>query len=260
MIQLSIIIITKNEAENIEDCLESVNWADEIIVVDSGSTDNTVALCQKFTDKIFVYEDWQGFGIQKQRALSHAQGQWIFSIDADERVTTGLRHEILTVLATAISTDSLVYAVPRISSYCGRFIHHSGWHPDYVYRLFKRHKAQFSKDIVHERLLFNAPSEKLLAPLLHYSYRRLEDVLDKVNIYSSAGAQRYYQQGKKGSLFKAISHGLWNFFYTYVVRLGFLDGKEGLMLAISNAEGTYYRYLKLMYLLKQNAEKITKLP
>jgi len=244
--QFSIIIITKNAATHIEACLASVAWADEIIVVDCGSTDNTVALCRPFTNKIFVTNDWPGFGIQKNRALAKATGEWILSIDADERVTIALQQEIKHLTKNSTYT---AFRISRQSSYCGRWIKHSGWSPDYVIRLFRRNCAHFSDDLVHEVLqVLQGNIGTLKTPLLHYSFNSLEEVLEKINSYSSANALKYLEQGQKSSLTKAISHGLWAFIRTYIVRGGFLDGREGFMLAVSNAEGTYYRYLKLLYL------------
>jgi len=194
-----------------------------------------------------VYEhDWPGFGPQKNRALGYAGKEWVFSIDADERVTPELRAEIENVLMAEQASDS--YLVPRVSNYCGRFMYHSGWYPDLLLRLFKRGKAHFTDDLVHERLVVEGSSDKLTSQLLHYAFDDIEEVLHKVNQYSTAGAAMMYKRGKKSSLIGAVVRGLWSFFRTYILRGGILDGREGLMLAISNAEGTYYRYLKLMIL------------
>jgi len=246
MIPLSVIIITKNAAVHIEACLTSVAWIDEIIVVDCGSTDNTVPLCRSFTDKIFITDDWPGFGPQKNRALAKATGKWVLSIDADERITSDLKEEIKQVIMTA---RYAAFRMPRQSRYCGRWIKYSGWTPDYVIRLFLRDNARFSNDLVHEKVqVLRGEIGTLKTPLLHYSFNSLEEVLDKTNRYSSANALKQYRSGKKSSLKKAIVHGLWAFIRTYILQAGFLDGREGFMLAVSNAEGTYYRYLKLMYL------------
>jgi glycosyltransferase involved in cell wall biosynthesis len=251
VIKLSVIIITKNAAAHIETCLNSVIWADEIIILDSGSTDNTLSLCRAFTDKIFINEDWLGFGIQKNRALAKASGEWILSIDADECVTPALQQQIKDAITNA--TTETAFRMPRRSRYCGRWIKHSGWYPDYVIRLFRRDAAQFTDDIVHEKVeILNGKLATLNTPLLHYSFNSLEEVLDKVNRYSSANALK--NSTKKSSLKKAIVHGLWAFIRTYFLRMGFLDGREGFMLAVSNAEGTYYRYLKLMYLQEENEQ------
>jgi glycosyltransferase involved in cell wall biosynthesis len=242
---LSVILITKDESANIGACLESVCWADEIVVVDAGSEDDTVAICRNYTDKVYIHEDWPGFGAQKNRALRYATGEWVLSLDADERVSPALREEIEQALA---SNRLDAYAIPRLSTYCGRPIHHSGWWPDHVLRLFKRGCGHFSNSRIHERLIVAGACGQLCEPLFHESFRSLEEVLDKVNRYSTESARMLYEQGRRGGLGTAIGHGLWTFLRTYVLKAGFLDGREGLMLAISNAEGSYYRYLKLAYL------------
>lgn len=249
---LSVVIITKNEAHAIADCLQSVAWADEIIIVDSGSTDNTISICEQFDAKVTVTENWPGFGQQKNRALALATHPWVLSIDADERVPQALQEEIKQAIA---ANDDVSYRMPRSSSYCGQFIQHSGWSPDYVTRLFKRGYGQFSNDLVHERLLTEHPTRTLKSPLLHISYVNLEEVLDKVNRYSTDGAMMLHERGKSATLGKAIRHGIWAFIRTYFVRCGFLDGKMGFILAISNAETTYYRYLKLVLLNQTSANK-----
>lgn len=247
MAELSVILITKNEAVNIRACLESVAWADEIIVVDSGSTDDTLAIARDFTPHVHVH-DWPGFGAQKNRALDYATREWVFSIDADERVTPELRAEIETVLA---GPQADAYRVPRLSSFCGRFMHHSGWRPDYVLRLFRRSKGRFSDALVHESVQLQGSVGQLRQSLLHYSYRDFEDVIAKLNSYSSASAAMLQRRGRRGGLAQAIYHGLWAFVRTYFLRAGFLDGREGFMLAVMNAENSYYRYIKLW--LKQNS-------
>jgi glycosyltransferase involved in cell wall biosynthesis len=243
---LSVILITKNEEANLKDCLESVSFADEIIVVDSQSSDKTQEIAQSYGAKLEITSDWPGFGPQKNRALNLATKEWVLSIDADERVTPELKQEILATMASANAADC--YAIPRSSWYCGRFMKHSGWYPDYVDRLFKRSSAKFSDHLVHERLLPAGSSGKLKNHFLHYSYRDFSQVLKKVDAYSSAAAQQAFKQGKKGGLGEALIHGFWAFFRTYVLRRGFLDGKHGLALAISNAATSYYKYLKLWQL------------
>ncbi len=249
---LTVIIITKNEETNIEACLQSVLWADEIIVVDSGSTDSTMEISKRFTDHVF-YEPWEGFGKQKNRALDRATGDWVLSIDADERVTAELRREIELVLS-GDDNKYVAYRIPRLSSYCGRFMRHGGWWPDLVVRLVQRGWGRFSEDLIHEKLIVKGPIGQLRSHLLHYTFRDLEQVIDTINRYSTAGAEMKYRQGKKGGLGKALIHGVAAFIKTYFVKCGFLDGREGLMLAISNAEGAYYRYLKLMYLCRWQAD------
>ena len=242
---LSVIIITLNEAHAIRACLESVAWADEIIVVDSGSADETVAICREFTPHVYSH-DWPGFGPQKNRALDYAGKEWVLSLDADERISPELRNEIQAAMDAPGSHAT--FRMPRLSSFCGRFMRHSGWWPDYVTRLFKRGSAHFSDDLVHERLIVDGATGTLKSPLLHDTYRDLEEVLDKVNSYSTAGARMLDRKQRKSGLSTAVVHGLWAFVRTYFLRRGFLDGREGFMLAVSNAEGTYYRYIKLMLL------------
>lgn len=247
MTSISVIIITYNAQRYIETCLNSVNWCDEIIVVDRGSEDNTVALCRLYTDKIWITPDWPGFGPQKNRALSYAQCEWVLSLDADEQLTPELKTQIQEVIHQPHEYSA--FKLSRRSRYCQRWIDHSGWQPDDVIRLFKRHCARFSEDLVHEQVqVLQGTVGTLTPPLLHYPFDTLEQVLEKLNHYSSASAQMLYAQGQRSSLTKAIGHGLWAFVRTYVLKRGFLDGREGFMLAVSNAEGTYYRYLKLMYL------------
>jgi len=251
MINLSVIIITKNEEHCIGNCLKSIAWCDEIIIVDSGSTDNTIAICQQFTNNIFSNDNWLGFGYQKNLALAKATGKWVLSIDADEQVSETLRQEIEHIIS---HSDLSAFRIPRLSSYCGKLIRHSGWFPDYVIRLFQRGQADFTNNLVHEKIqVANKKIGTLKTALLHNSFISLEEVLDKVNHYSSANAQMQHARGKRSSLKQAILHGLWSFIRTYILRAGFLDGREGFMLAVSNAEGTYYRYLKLIYL-QENAK------
>jgi glycosyltransferase involved in cell wall biosynthesis len=239
---LSVIIITRNEAHNIAACLASVDFADECIVLDSASTDDTVVLARAAGAQVHTTDGWPGFGAQKNRVLALAKGDWVLSIDADERVTPQLRLEIQSLLHS--QPPHSVWDMPRSSSYCGQFMRHGGWYPDRVVRLFRRDAARFSDDLVHEKLVTTKSVGHLRADLLHHSFADPSSVLDKVNRYSSAGAQAMQQRGKPGSLGKALGHGLWAFVRTYVIKRGFLDGRMGLVLAISNAEGTYYRYLK----------------
>ncbi len=243
--KLSVVMITLNEAERLEATLQSVAWADEIVVVDAGSTDGTVEIARRFTDKVVVTDDWPGFGVQKNRALDWATGDWVLSIDADERVSPELAAEIRALL---VNPQFDAYRLPRLSSYLGRPMRHSGWWPDEVLRLFRRGTARFSEDVVHERLLFHGATGRLQGALQHESFRSLEQVLDKVNRYSTAGAEKMAAEGRTASLGKAVGRAMWTFLRTYVLKAGFLDGREGFMLAVSNAEGVYYRYLKLMLL------------
>ena len=239
---LSVIIIAKNEAEAIRRCLDSVAWADERIVLDSGSTDGTPDLARGCGARVETTVDWPGFGPQKNRALAFATGEWVLSLDADEWVTPELRAEIARAIATA---SAAAWRMPRSSSYCGRFMRHSGWWPDHVVRLFRRGAARFSDDLVHERLVVDGTTGTLSAPLMHEAIRDLADARAKMDTYSTASAEMLYRRGVRASTATAVLHGAWSFLRTYVLRAGFLDGREGFQLAVTNAGGTYYRYAKL---------------
>jgi glycosyltransferase involved in cell wall biosynthesis len=248
---LSVIVITRNESARLRACLESVAFADEMIVVDNASTDNTVEIARLMGARASVTADWPGFGLQKNRALDLATGTWVLSIDADERVSAPLREQIEAALRR--EEDFAAYTVNRRSSYCGQYMRHGGWYPDRIVRLFRRGSARFSDDLVHEAVQVQGRVGRLEGDLLHESYTDLDMVLDKANRYSAAGAQALHRKGVKGSLAKALGHGLWAFVRTYLLRRGFLDGRLGLALAISIAEGTYYRYLKLWLLQRGGA-------
>ncbi len=241
---ISVIIITKNAGTTIRRCVESLAWADEVIVVDSGSSDDTRDICHALGAKVTVTADWPGFGPQKNRALDLVTGDWVFSIDADEWVTPELRDEMLDTVRSAAAAPA--YAIPRRSSFCGRYMKHSGWWPDHVIRLFRRGAARFSDTQAHERLIVDGAIRKLKQPLMHEAIIDLDQMTLKMNLYSSASARDLYARGRSASIWTALLHGGWAFFRTYVLRLGFLDGREGLMLAIANAEGSYYRYAKLI--------------
>ena len=243
---VSVIIITKNAEATIGRCIESVAWVDEIVVVDSGSNDRTPGICKKLGARLYVTEDWPGHGPQKNRALDHAKSDWVISLDADEWVSQELKTEMQAAMEKA--GETVAYAIPRRSSFCGRYMRHSGWWPDYVIRLFKRGTARFSADRTHERLMVEGKTARLSQPIMHQAISDLEQMIAKMNSYSSSTARARHEQGHKASLITAILHGFWAFFRTYILRLGVLDGKEGFMLAVANAEGSYYRYLKLMLL------------
>lgn len=245
---LSVVVITKNEEAGIRRCLESVKWADEIVVLDSGSTDATVRICREYTQHVHE-TDWPGFGPQKNRALEQATGDWVLSLDADEWVTPNLRDEILNAISRP--DGALAFRLPRLSSFCGRFMRHSGWWPDYVTRLFRRGAARFSDDVVHEHVIAEGKTGTLREPIMHETYVDLDEMLQKMNSYSSLAAQKMRHGGRKTGLAGAVLRGLWAFIRTYFLRGGFLDGREGFMLAVAIAEGTYYRYAKLMLLEKK---------
>jgi len=243
---LSVIIIAKDAEATMRRCLESVAWADEIVVVECGSDDRTAEICRELGAKVYQTPDWPGFGPQKNRALERATGDWLFSLDADEWVTPGLRDEIRSAIAGGDGT--VAFRIPRRSSFCGRFMRHSGWWPDYVVRVFKRGNGRFSPDAVHERVIVEGRIGSLRECIMHEAITDLDQMLSKMNRYSSTSAAELHKQGRRGSFISALFHGGWAFVRTYFLRLGFLDGREGFMLAVANAEGAYYRHLKLMLL------------
>jgi glycosyltransferase involved in cell wall biosynthesis len=242
--KISAIIITRNEAANIGECLDGVGFCDERIVVDSGSTDGTVEIARRKGARV-ESRDWPGYGPQKNFALSLATGDWVLSIDADERVTPELAAAIKAEIAAA-ATDAGIcgFELPRISSFCGRPMRHAGWFPDYVLRLIRRGQGRFDDALVHERVICDGAVKRLDKPLIHHPVLKLEDALSRMDRYSTVSAQTLVASGRRVSFATGIGHGLFAFLKTYVLRLGFLDGAEGFLLAVANAEGSYYRYMK----------------
>lgn len=241
---LSVCIIAKNEAASIRNCLESVKWADEIIVLDSGSTDETMAIAKEYTSKVFS-TDWQGFGIQKQRALELANSTWVLNLDADEIVSDELKQIILAAI-TNNSVDG--YKVPIQMYFYGKQLKYSSSPKRHV-RLFRRIGARFSNDIVHEKIILPKGSvvKKITTPILHNSFRDISHALSKINFYSSYSANIRINANKKPSFLKAMLSSLWMFTRCYIIQRGFLDGKEGLMFAIFSAQGSWYRGIKQIY-------------
>jgi glycosyltransferase involved in cell wall biosynthesis len=240
MPQLSAIVITRNEAANIGECLDGLAFCDESIVVDSASTDETAEIARRQGARVVIHA-WPGFGPQKNYALSLATGDWVLSIDADERVTPELAAAIRNAMADP-SADG--WEIPRRSRFCGREMRHSGWSPDYVLRLFRRDSARFDDAAVHERVICDGPVKRLAQPIIHYPVQRLEDALSRMDRYSTASAATLAASGRKVSFLTGIGHGFYAFLRSYILRAGFLDGAEGFLLAVANAEGSYYRYMK----------------
>lgn len=244
---LSVIIITKNEEAHIGACIDSLAFADEIIVLDSGSTDATREIAADKGARVSQSADWPGFGRQKNRALDLATCDWVLSVDADERVTPELADAIRKELA-APSADA--YKIARLSRFGDRWIRHSGWWPDHVLRLFRRGTARFKEVPVHESVIPDGRVAILDGHFLHYPYASLEHFIAKINLYSSEAAGIMHARGKKTTALGAAGHAVWTFFRLYVVRRGFLDGKEGFILAAMAAAGSFFRYTKLLYLNK----------
>lgn len=244
MVSLSIVIAARNEERNISDCVHSASFADEVIVLDSGSTDRTAELAREAGATV-VTTDWPGYGPQQRRGFALARGDWVLSLDADERISASLQREILRTITVSLHDG---YRIPRLSELCGRFIHHGGWRPDYTLRLARREKAGFTDHFLHAHMTVKGTVGQLRYSLIHHSYPDVSDMLEKLDRYSSGHARDMAARGRDSSVFGAALRGAWAFVRTYVLRLGMLDGGHGLMLAIYNAEYTYYKYLKLAYM------------
>jgi (heptosyl)LPS beta-1,4-glucosyltransferase len=244
--KISVCIICKDEETNIERCLKSIKWADEIIIVDSGSRDATLEIAKKYTDKIFIRSDWPGFGKQKQRAEKLASHDWILAIDSDEEVTPELHQEILDVLSNA--DENTVFMVNRLTNLCGQFIYHSGWHPDYINRLYNRKNFGYNDQLVHESISCQgAHSVKLKHKLFHYQYDDLHRYISKRNSYAEIGACEKFLKNKKTSLSQAVLSALFSFIRHYFLRAGFLDGKLGFVISVIQMQYTFNKYLFLKY-------------
>lgn len=259
---LSVILIANNEANNILDCLASVSFADQIVVVDSGSTDSTVELARSVGAHVVQTTDWPGFGAQKNRALDLATCDWVFSIDADERVTPELAEQLKAAIKNDIKNDSKgnnhidqhdAYDIPRLTQFCGQWIRHCGWTPDRVLRLFKRGSARFSNDLVHERIVQSQGTcGKLTTPMLHFSYPTPASYWRKLDQYSQAWAKQRHLEGKQTSMLRAAMSGLVAFVRTYFVRLGFLDGALGFAVCTMQAQSAFGKYFTLYCLNLKN--------
>jgi glycosyltransferase involved in cell wall biosynthesis len=256
--KLSVIIITLNEAANISECLKSVSFANELVVVDSGSTDGTQDMARNFGAHVHQASDWPGFGQQKNRALELAKFPWILSLDADERVTPELAGQILKIMNTGVGD---AYEIPRLTQFCGHWIRHCGWTPDYVLRLFKRDSARFSNDLVHERVvLCQGDPSRLSTPLLHYSYPTPSHYWRKLEQYSQAWAQQRFAIGQKTSMLRAGLAGVVAFIRSYIFRLGFLDGAMGFAVCTMQAQAAFGKYFALYCLNLNQKNDIPNLP
>lgn len=248
MSQISVIIITLNQESNIVPCLETVRWADDIVIVDSGSQDRTLELARDFTDRIFTIK-WPGFGAAKNYALDQARGEWVFSLDTDERVPKALRDEILA--AIKIRGRFTGYRVPRKNYFGNRWIKRLGWYPDHTLRLFRRDAGRFRERAVHEEVLVNGPVGLLQNALDHYSYASVSDYIARQDRYARLAAQEMLQEGRlprAGELFwRPFGH----FLKLYFLRLGFLEGRLGYTLALLFSLYTFLKYYYLRELLEE---------
>jgi len=241
--KLSVIIITLNEEQNIVDCLETVRWADEIVLVDAKSSDRTVELASRYTDKIFVTE-WLGFAEAKNFAISKAMNDWVLWLDADERVTPELADEIRNIVAQD-SGDVAGYSVARRAYFLGRWIKHCGWYPGRVVRLFKKDKGTFSGSLVHEHLVLNGKIGELKNDLVHYTDSNLEHYFDKFNKYTTLASHELVQMKGKFRITDLLFRPPFLFFKMYILKLGFLDGMQGFILSVLSACYVFTKYAKV---------------
>jgi glycosyltransferase involved in cell wall biosynthesis len=244
MNKISVYIITYNEADKIRAAVNSVLWADEIVVADSSSQDNTVAIAEELGARV-VQIPFRGFGDLRNQAMAACTHDWIFSLDSDERCTPEARDEIL---ACVQAPQADAYYIPRRNFFMGRWIRYSGFYPDYRQpQLFRKGTLVFKDDQVHEEFSVHTtrPVGFLRNPIWQVPYKNLEEVVHKANKYSSLGAQKLAQRGRTGSLPQALLHGLWSFFHMYLLKRGILDGWPGFIIALGNFEGTFYKYAKL---------------
>ena len=248
MEHLSVVIITKNNESIIEKCLQSVAWADEIVVIDSGSTDNTISICNKYNCKV-IESDWLGFGRTKQLAVKYASHNWIFSIDSDEVCSKQLKEDI----THKINSENNVagYRIKRQTYYLNKPIRYCGWQNDYPLRLFRKDKGTFNSNEIHEFVEIEGQIENIRSLLLHYSFPTISSHIEKMNIYTSLSARVSFEKNKQSSLLTAILKGSFKFFKMYVLQLGFMDGMPGLILSKNSAFGVYMKYLKIYELNKK---------
>ncbi|HUV30316.1 MAG TPA: glycosyltransferase family 2 protein [Acidobacteriota bacterium] len=242
MSRLSVVVITKDEESNLGRCLASVAWADEIVVVDNQSTDDTREIAADFGARVFCRE-WRGFGPAKQEGAGHATGDWILSLDADEEVTVPLADEIRRAIGDHGGTVG--YLIPRRTEFLGRWIYHCGWYPDPVLRLFRKDSGSFNDAVVHERVELEGPVGRLKCELLHYSYPSLEKYFDKFNSYTSLAAEEAYKNGRKALLLDLAVRPISAFVKHYFIKLGFLDGVEGFLVSLLSSGYVLVKYAKL---------------
>ncbi len=242
MNRLSVVIIARNEEANIERCLKSVRWADEIVVADSGSTDGTLKICRRYGCRIRRTR-WLGFSGTRRFAVRKASHDWILSVDADEEVSAGLRAEVRSLMQGMPPVRG--YRIPVRSFFLGKPIRHSGWNRESHVRLFDRRHATYNDRIVHEGVRVRGAKGSLKGVIWHYPYPTLDRYIQKMNQYSGLGARSLQLKGKTSSLFNAFLHAVLKFNKMYFVQRGFLDGRKGFVLAVLSAMSVYFKYLKL---------------
>ena len=240
---LSVVIIARNEEKNIRRCLQSVAWASEIVLVDSGSDDGTVEIAREFNVNV-IDRPFTGYGPAKKEAVNNATSDWILSIDADEEVSPRLKDEITNILADE-NVQCAGYFVRRKTLFLGRWIKHCGWYPDYILRLFRKSHGDFNEAVVHEKVVLSGATGHLKGELLHYSYPSLEDYLRKSNWYTTLGANEAFKKGIRAGWFDIVIKPILSFISHYIVRQGFRDGLEGFMVSALSAVAVMNKYTKL---------------
>jgi glycosyltransferase involved in cell wall biosynthesis len=242
MPRLSVYIIAYNEADKIEAALQSVTWADEIVVADSASTDATAEIARRYTDRV-IQVPFSGFGKLRNDVLDQLTGEWVFSLDADERCTKAAANEIRRIIASPDAKDA--YLVPRRNYFFGRWIRHSGWYPDYRQpQLFRRGKMRYTDDAVHETYVLDGTLGRTTEPIAQIPFRDLAQLILKMQRYSTLGVERLERRGRRPSMWAALVHGIAAFLRHYLVKCGFLDGWAGFLIAFGALEGTLHRYAK----------------
>ena len=245
MPKLSVTVITHNESANIAAALNSVAWADEIVVVDSESTDDTTAIARRFTDHV-VIRPWPGYPAQKNFAASVARHDWILSLDADERVTPALADEIRRTLAATPPYSG--YRIPRVTRHLGRWIRTTDWYPDDQLRLYDRRVAQWTGQYVHESVAATGPVGRLAAELQHYPYRNIADHLDTIDRYTTLAARQMHESGRRAGVAQIAGHPPLAFLRNYILRGGFREGVPGLIISSLNAYYVFLKFAKLWQL------------
>jgi (heptosyl)LPS beta-1,4-glucosyltransferase len=243
---LAVALIVKNESKHLKACLETVQgWVDEIVIMDSGSTDDTAEIAAEFGAKFHVNADWPGFGPQRQLAQSHVESDFVFWLDADERVTPELKQRILD--AVQQQKADTIFQFERLSWVFGRFIKHCGWYPDRVLRLYPTKLTQYDDSLVHEKVetTKSMKVETLKGDLIHYTYDDMNHYLVKSAGYAKAWAEQREKRGKTSSISQGIVHALACFVKMYIVKAGFLDGKQGFLLSLLSAHSTFVKYADL---------------
>lgn len=240
--KITVTVRTFNEANNIRDCLESVVWADEIIVVDAQSTDDTVAIAREYTSKVIV-RPWAGHIATSQFVTDQAANLWVFSIDADERVSPALRDEILALDLDSTTHDA--FDMPRLHYFMRRWIKHSGWYPDRNIRLFRKDRCHWGGYAPHDKIQVPGTLGKLKGDLFHFIYHDLSHFAATKNSYSTLTAEDHFRNGRRATLIHFTLRPLWSFFSRYVLRLGMQDGLPGFVICVMEAHCVFMKYVKL---------------